>query len=212
MKYIHKNGEPQSFTDWKQLANEDWQPSWLNFQEPQKSEVKNSLLEEQGSICCYCEKDIQNTESHIEHIKPRSNPDYCGAELEYGNLLCSCGPSQKKGAPSHCGDKKGDWFNEHDFITPLVLTCEDRFSYTAHGEIIPKRENDNAAIVTIEKLGLNISSLVALRKARIDVFLDPDIDADDQKAFLTNYTARNSDGGFNEFWTTANHFLINSFA
>ncbi len=212
MKHIHKNADPNSFTDWKLLANDDWQPSWLNFQDPQKAEVKKSLLAEQGSICCYCEKDIRNTESHIEHIRPRSNPVYSGDELHYGNLLCSCGPKSKKGTPSHCGDKKGDWYDEHNFISPLTPDCEDRFNYTAYGEIIPNREDDNVAKVTIDKLGLNVPSLIALRRARIDVFLDSDINEVEQKEFLTNYIETNTDGSFNEFWTTANHFLRNNFA
>ena len=56
MKYIKKNIEPESFTVWKKLASDDWQPCWDNFGKPEKIQVHNSLLREQGFICCYCER------------------------------------------------------------------------------------------------------------------------------------------------------------
>ncbi|MEH1854525.1 MAG: hypothetical protein V7L11_23295 [Nostoc sp.] len=43
MKYIKKSEEPESFTVWKNLANEDWQPTWDDFRKPQKTDVHDSL-------------------------------------------------------------------------------------------------------------------------------------------------------------------------
>ncbi|MGK7925879.1 MAG: retron system putative HNH endonuclease [Spirulina sp.] len=89
MKYIKKNEEPEIFRDWKALANEDWQPNWdENFQSPEKPAVHRSLLREQGSICCYCGREITRETSHIEHLKPRSL--YPDLALNYSNLLASC--------------------------------------------------------------------------------------------------------------------------
>lgn len=89
MKHIKKNQEPQNFTDWKKRANEDWQPNWKeNFQAPEKTEVHEALLTEQGYICCYCGRRIDYQSSHIEHFQPRKH--YPELALEYTNLLASC--------------------------------------------------------------------------------------------------------------------------
>ena len=40
MKYIEKGDEPQSFTDWKDLANEDWQPTYDKLSGQEKRDVK----------------------------------------------------------------------------------------------------------------------------------------------------------------------------
>ena len=42
MKYIIKSTEPQSIIDWKNLANDDWQPSWDNLMNPQKGTLRES--------------------------------------------------------------------------------------------------------------------------------------------------------------------------
>ena len=54
MRYIQKSQEPSSFAQWKALANEDWQPTWENLQNPEKNLLKEALLSEQYYVCCYC--------------------------------------------------------------------------------------------------------------------------------------------------------------
>ncbi|MDM8565414.1 hypothetical protein QUF74_07150 [Candidatus Halobeggiatoa sp. HSG11] len=54
MKYINKGKEPIEFAEWKGLANENWQPSYDDLQNPEKTIVRTALMEEQGYICCYC--------------------------------------------------------------------------------------------------------------------------------------------------------------
>ena len=88
MKHIQKSKPPDDFTNWKNLANENWQPSWKNFQKPQKTSVHKSLLKEQGFICCYCGRRIILLDSHIEHFKPRNK--YLDLQLDYANLIASC--------------------------------------------------------------------------------------------------------------------------
>ena len=69
MRYIKKQETPPAFTDWKAQENEDWQPYWnsktTNFQNPEKRIVHESLLQEQGYICCYCQRRIDLNNSHI---------------------------------------------------------------------------------------------------------------------------------------------------
>lgn len=104
MKHIIKGQEPENFTKWKALENDDWKPSWdENFQTPEKPVVHDALLNEQGYICCYCGMRITRITSHIEHLKPRSN--YPNLALEYTNLIASCqGESEEPPTvPVHCG-------------------------------------------------------------------------------------------------------------
>ncbi|MDF5707337.1 MAG: TIGR02646 family protein [Nostoc sp. S4] len=174
MKYIKKNQEPEKFTAWKALENDDWKPSWdENFQAPEKPIVHDALLKEQGYSCCYCGMRITRETSHIEHLKPRST--YPSLSLEYKNLIASCqGESEEPPpVPVHCGHKKKYWYDENLMVSPLEITCADFFQYPASGEILPidNPAKKAAAETTIEKLALNISKLQNMRKLAIDAAL-----------------------------------------
>lgn len=117
MKHIVKQEEPQKFLDWKNLAGENWQPTYGGLSGYPKKALKNSLMAEQGYICCYCERRLTDNESHIEHFRPQSDPAV--DPLDYRNLLCSCQNQLNKGEPRHCGNKKEDWFDEHLLVSPL---------------------------------------------------------------------------------------------
>jgi uncharacterized protein (TIGR02646 family) len=59
----------------------------------------------------------------------------------------------KKSPQNHCDNAKGD---EIIRITPLMIGCEDRFTYLPYGEEIhPCKEDDAEALQTIELLELN---------------------------------------------------------
>ena len=174
MKYIRKREEPEEFTNWKNLENDDWQPNWdNNFQAPQKPIVHEALLGEQGFICCYCGMRITRETSHIEHLKPRSI--YPHLALDYTNLMASCqGESEVPPPhPLHCGHKKFDWYDEQLMVSPLEANCEDFFRYLGSGDILSIEDSDRqaAAEITIEKLGLNIPKLIRMRAEAIDGIL-----------------------------------------
>ncbi len=56
MKQIVKDQNTPDFDDWKASVNENWQPTYDGLRDPEKKEVKDSLMKEQGYICCYCER------------------------------------------------------------------------------------------------------------------------------------------------------------
>lgn len=176
MKYIKKCEEPEEFSNWKALENDNWKPSWDNFQVPQKPAVHDALLREQGYICCYCGMRITRDGSHIEHLKPRSA--YPHLALEYTNLMASCqGESEEPPpVPVHCGHKKKYWYDDNLMVSPLGKNCTDFFRYSGSGEILPSDDPDRkVAATTIEKLGLDIDKLRAMRREAIDaVLLDID--------------------------------------
>jgi uncharacterized protein (TIGR02646 family) len=185
MRYIKKSQEPPSFTQWKQQANLDWQPTWNSFQAPQKNDVHDALLKEQGKICCYCgiaiTRDrnavavdalgIKTSISHIEHLKPRSK--YPDEALVYENLLASCQGEREENPPypyENCGTLKDEWYDEQFIVSPLNSDCASFFSFTGAGEMLPTEEPEKrlAAQTTIDKLGLNISKLIAFRRKAVD--------------------------------------------
>lgn len=201
MKHIVKQSEPPVFSEWKAMASDDWKPDYDdNFSGSVKRVVKKSLMAEQGYICCYCERRLTGNDSHIEHFKPQSDPDV--DSLDYSNMLCSCQNRLKKGEPRHCGNLKGDWFDEKHLISPFNSSCEQRFIYTANGGIRPGNEDDKAAFTTMKNLGLDIPKLTDLRAKAIEPFLEADLTSDELKAFVTGYLQMTEEGMFGEFYTT----------
>ncbi|MGF1541821.1 MAG: retron system putative HNH endonuclease [Pleurocapsa sp.] len=180
MKFIKKSQPPQNFIDWKNSANENWQPNWNNFQKPEKTLVHKSLLEEQGFICCYCGRRITLKDSHIEHFKPRNK--YSDLQIEYSNLIASCqGESESPPPiPVHCGHKKSSWYKAKLMVSLLKSNCAEFFRYTEDGQILATKEANKyqAAKTTIEKLDLNINKLRKMRSAAIEGILE-DLDITD---------------------------------
>jgi uncharacterized protein (TIGR02646 family) len=205
MKHIIKGKEPQDFSAWKALANDDWQPTYDGLQGDANTAVINALMEEQGYICCYCERRLEKDYSHIEHFKPRSDPAV--DPLDYSNMLRSCQDRLKKRDLRHCGNLKGNWFDNKLLVSPLDPSCEGRFSYTADGIIRPADESDDAAKTTIEKLGLDILKLNDLRKKAIEPFLDETLEDQEFSQFVKGYLRKDSDGMFGQFWTTINYIF-----
>jgi uncharacterized protein (TIGR02646 family) len=202
MKRIDKGEEPAGFSGWKAKASSDWRPTWDGLSNPQKDELKRSLLLEQGHICCYCGIRIALVDSHIEHIKPRRK--YGELALDYSNMLASCEGSTEDGASKqqHCGHKKSDWFNDALTVSPLDPQCESLFAYTSAGEVRPVAEaHPKAAQETIRHLALNVSSLVRARKTVLDgVLADIDsLNSAEIGRLVGAFKTRNGDGAFVPF-------------
>ncbi len=204
MKYIKKGEEPESFKTWKAVARStpNWGYSYL--QNPQKKELHEALLQEQGYICCYCGMRITRESSHIEHLKPQSatDPDLT---LEYANLLASCQREREPNKPTHCGVAKDVWYDEALIVSPLQLYCADFFIYSDDGQILATDvlEKNAAATETIKRLCLDISKLNAMREeviknllADIDVFTLTD---EEKQKLLHGFEQPNANGKYEEF-------------
>jgi uncharacterized protein (TIGR02646 family) len=205
MKHIVKGPEPTAFTDWKTMANENWQPTYSILRGSEKKAVKDALMDEQGHICCYCERRLIDSDSHIEHFRPQSAPAV--DPLDFSNLLCSCQNRIKTGEPRHCGNLKDKWFDAVLLVSPLDPGCEARFNFTGDGQIKAARETDAAACETITRLGLAHPKLNALRMAAIDPFLDDTLTTSELGEFVTGYLEKDRDGQFGEFWTTIRYLF-----
>jgi len=111
MRYIQKEKdedgniiEPETLTKWKKEEQETLN-NWSNnpvmtgtkmwnaksIKKQELKSIKEALLENQGYICCYCGSKILNDHNtRIEHVNPKSKEEYKQQTFDYGNLLASC--------------------------------------------------------------------------------------------------------------------------
>lgn len=213
MQYIEKGPEPLSLKKYKETPG----VCFVDLKKEVKLEVKESLLREQGYICCYCGKRIELDESTIvEHLLCREQ--YPDRDLEYGNLLASCDggqgercgqrEQQRKKIPIHCDQKKGNASIE---ISPLCPNCEDRFMYDEEGSIYG---GSNTAQQVIDKLGLNCATVKNFRKHAIKayaIYLDyPELTKaypDFWQKRLEYNSTRDSEGKFPDYCFAARYYI-----
>lgn len=136
--------------------------------------MKDSLLADQGYVCCYCNRRISRKGFPVEHVIPKGiKKEWIG---EYKNMLVSCQggnplpPAPPGGVPftmttyePHCDHAKGE---DTIPVTPLMSDCEDRFVYKLSGKITEKN-GDTDAKTTIGILNLNQRYLKIERRKEI---------------------------------------------
>ncbi|ELS32373.1 MULTISPECIES: retron system putative HNH endonuclease [Pseudanabaena] len=175
MKKIIKQSEPRSLVEHRSQANANYD----NY--PDKDKLRESLLKEQGYICCYCMSRIKLDEMKIEHWQPQTK--YISRQLDYRNLLGACmGKQGARPQNQHCDTRKGD---SEITINPIEgdKNCERLIKYRPDGEIYSTDESINRDLN--ETLNLNLEFLKKNRKAALYVVLDQL-----QKKFpKTNWTA-----------------------
>lgn len=209
MKYIVKSASPASLEAYKATEGACYDDMPKNV----KEDVRQSLVSEQGGICCYCGKRIlSDYHSVIEHLYPKSHKQYSHLQLEYSNLLCSCDggesdrtgkiKSEKRKFPSFCDNKKNDSILS---LTPLDPTCEEQFSYDEEGHIYGETD---AAKEAIDTLGLDCSSLVNLRRAAINPYLHLDLDNESWNAEIEALSQRHN-GNFHSFCFVVIYYIKN---
>lgn len=192
MRQIKKNHEPAHFINWKNnfkvINNRDAVYSDL-YGTSEYYDLKKSLLEEQGYICCYCEKRIGHNaylkDCDIEHFMPR-NPDsryltneeckQCrNAQMEYTNLFVSC-KGEAAYSADHCNHKKDNWFDFKKCISPIDEQINGMFGFKLSGKIFLR----NSLGSEMEKhLNLNSYILEEQRKAALDTILDIEFENED---------------------------------
>lgn len=127
---------------------------------------RDILVNEQQSLCVYCEKQItaKPTQSNIDHFKTRHQ--FPQLTLDYDNLLVSCNHHQ------HCSHTKDNFgLNQSDYdnlINPVTEHPNYFFDYSFAGDIIAKsnlnRMDAKKANFTIQVFNLNNKSLIEERK------------------------------------------------
>ncbi len=204
MQYIMKQTPPRSFIRYCKNRTASYQDLSRPSNVEIKMELRGALLNEQGHICCYCGREIDNVNSVIEHVKDKdSHPNQ---QLDYYNLACSCkGGQDRRSAnpqyPLFCDAHKE---NFDILITPFEVCCISKFEFDEDGNIFGL---DDAARETIKILNLNNDKLRNQRKYAIDEYryLEPeDIDWDVELEMLSN---RNQHGKFLPFCFVLRNYI-----
>ena len=174
MKRIIKNPDPSIIQELLNFIQSEKKaniiPTYTNFREKEK--LRQSLLKEQGHICCFCMRRIKNSNetTKIAHIFPQ-NPvldenkqkvETENLDLRYANMLAACDGG--KGQPSHlqhCDTKQGNAILK---INPADSTknCENLIAYRSSGEIYSNDSDINHDLQEI--LNLNLETIKNNRK------------------------------------------------
>lgn len=213
MKYIQKEEEPVWFIQWKEefKKNNGRQARYsADFSTDDSSgysrrkRLRTALVKEQGYICCYCMKKInEDFGSHIEHFWPKSEKIFFDIDMDYSNLLASC----EGHAPDddHCGHRKDDWWHPNMMI-PTNPKIEDIFVYWDDGTIHSKKGISESDIANqmIEHFGLNSFYLERNRREAIntlEVFDDISEEeySDDDIRELINFYSMKHNGCYQEY-------------
>ncbi|MDE7479103.1 MAG: TIGR02646 family protein, partial [Lachnospiraceae bacterium] len=157
MRHIQKTSEPQFLRKWKQnfVKINGRQPLYDDLRGTDiYLRLKESLIQEQGYLCCYCEKyigtNVYYTDCDIEHFMPR-HPDKryltsteistCeNAQLDYTNMMASC-KGEWQDSLDHCNHKKDNWFNFKTCISPTDEKIKAVFGYSTEGKVFPINGN-----------------------------------------------------------------------
>ena len=157
--------------------------------------IKNILLNEQGFLCCYCESQITEKSSHIEHLQPKGKPEFAQLISAYSNLLCSCNH------PNSCGTAKQNHIIE---VTPLNRECQYLFVYKQNGKI---QGTVQKATNTIQTLNLDSERLRQARAGICEVFNNlPVLSLTDYDRWVNENLAPDTTGRLKPFWSTIKYF------
>ena len=209
MKYIQKNDPPKSLEEYKQTDGasfKDLDENHTNI----KREIKNSLIAEQGGICCYCGTRIDRKNSMIEHFKPKDDHLFPQLQLEYSNLLASCLGVQierqsNRRFPLCCDANKKNRVIE---VSPTHPDCESYFEYDDDGNIYGTTPE---ACHTITILNLNNEVQKNRRKAAIKAYADLPKDTDWQEE-IHFLSSRDQNGLFQPYCFVVIYYIKNFLA
>lgn len=166
MRAIRKQSEPKSLTEYRSSGNPNFVPDYDGY--PNKGDLRKSLVEEQGGICCYCMQRIHPREESMKIEHWHSREGYPEEQLDYGNLLGAC--SGGRGQPpqlQHCDTRKANQDLSRNPANPKHRIGAF-ISFLADGSVQSADPVFNAQLTDV--LNLNLERLKRNRKAALDAF------------------------------------------
>ena len=144
-----------------------------------KSDTLESLIKDQGYICCYCMQKIYTNgltsasplyptiEHYIaQHTQESKNKNL---DTDYKNMLATCHGNDKKDPENkHCDSNRGG--KEFKYLNPLDKSCETVLGYGDDGSIICLDDTHRTDIERDieEVLNLNFQKIKDNRKSVIN--------------------------------------------
>ncbi len=148
-------------------------------------DAKQDLLNKLGSYCSYCERRIP-TLLAVEHIQPKSLPQYSHLEREWTNFLLACVNcnSSKNDKPIECDtlllpDRDNTFTafvyteaGEVDIVQTLPLDIKTKAQKTINVTALNRFEHENwdetILFSAIERVGQRVQAWVQAKEARAD--------------------------------------------
>lgn len=135
---IVKNNQPNSLVTHKKSGG-----NYDNIPKETKKELRESLINEQGYVCCYCLKRIPENKAELHHTKIehfKCQVNYTHLDLEYSNLHLACkgnaGQSEKL---QTCDTAKA---NKDIFSFSLIdNSLNGNIHYAKDGTVFSENEN-----------------------------------------------------------------------
>ena len=174
MIVVQKGKEPNSLLAFrKQHPDADYEDMPTNV----LKDVRSQMWEEQGHLCAYCMKKIEDPRDvRVEHCKPRHPQDEIKhdkkATLEFKWMLGVCyGNSIEKGVKPEdttCDAHKG---NAELTINPFDELSVRKIKYKADGSIYSDDADINEDVTEILNLNCEAVSLPETRKNVLNVYM-----------------------------------------
>ena len=128
------------------------------------SDIKQTLKEETGFKCIYCESKIgHNTPGDIEHKIPSSKEET--KHFDWNNLTIAC---------TECNRRKNDYYKVgEEFLDPYIDNVEDILEH--HGPLVCWKAGQTRAEITVRQLQLNSefrAQLIFRKMEKLDVLIN----------------------------------------
>lgn len=165
MRNLLKVDEPNVLSDNHESWLEEYEADKTSSSKKYKyrhPDIKQSLKEETGFKCIYCESKIgHNTPGDIEHKIPSSKrPEL---HFTWANLTIAC---------TECNRRKNDYYTVGDeFLDPYTEDVEGQLEH--HGPLVLWKTNNTRAEISVKILELHSSKrkeLIARKIGRIEEF------------------------------------------
>jgi uncharacterized protein (TIGR02646 family) len=202
MRTIDVRPEPAAYAEWRSASQADINFGYDLIPGELRGILKAALLEEQRGICAYTGIKINLEHSHIEHMIPQAHCVQGEGDVAYSNMV-ACFPGPDDGYVPFGAVFKANWpspSEQHLFVSPRSPGCEERFHFSLRG-VISGMPDDEAARVTVQRLGLSNSRLEGMRREAINATLQwhgrnpPLLDLAAARKRLTSLEQAESGGG-----------------
>ena len=149
MRYVQKGEEPASLIQYKKSAHAYFDGY------PDKDDVRETLLKEQGFLCGYCMRRLNAvSDVKIEHVVPQSELKRDERKaLDYRIMLGVCYGNEGMGHGRKsltCDAHRGD---DDIYVTPYEIHNIEQITYDSEGRITSEDENIRKTVE--ETLNLN---------------------------------------------------------
>lgn len=176
MRTVKRTDKPKSLAlhgeQWtRELLNEieekgDYSKVGAKFKDKyRQKDVKEALEKMYANHCCYCESIIGvSTYGRIEHLKPKSLPQFYKDTFEWDNLHWCC-------EICNTSYKKAKWDFEYPILDPSSDQIDGHLKLNLQTGIYEEIGEDLRAKTTIEHTGMNRETLVKARRKMIQRIL-----------------------------------------